>query len=178
MATLLAPTAFAAFQAAGGAIYTADVNAVISNVAQADVNSLIAGGCFTAPTSAHNLTVGNITITSHQYDDGGADVVGAAGANNGTSPPAPVMTGCRDGKGKITFGSGGTAAAGAQVVVTFTTAYASAPIVVLTAGNTATQALGLYASSVTTTGFTVSTTSAPTSSQANTVYVVNYVVVQ
>jgi hypothetical protein len=61
------------------------------------------------------------------------------------------------------------------VVVTFGTAFAAAPIVVLTARNTATQALGLYVSSVGTTGFTISTTSAPTASQGGTVYSVGFI---
>lgn len=178
MATLHAPAAFASFQSRDGKNYTADANGTISGIDQADVNSLMAGGCFPPPTANHNETFGTVTIASHLIGNGGVDVVGAAGANNGTSPPAPVMTGCRDSKGKITFGSGGSSAAGAQVVVTFTTAYGAAPVITLTAGNSVTQALGLYVSSVSTTAFTVSTTNAPTASQANTVYVVYYHVIQ
>lgn len=98
----------------------------------------------------------------------------AAGANNGTTPPAPTDVGANDSRGVVLFGSGATPAAGAQVVVSFAVAYAAAPVVVLTAGNAATQALGLFVSSVGTGGFTVSTVSAPTASQAATVYSVAF----
>lgn len=113
---------------------------------------------------------------------GGPAPTAAAGANNGTTPPAPVLTaGLNDTRGNITFGSGGTPAAGAQVVVTFNSAVAAeingTPVVVVPPKNTATQALGLYVSSVSNSGFTISTTNAPTASQANTVYSVDYVVI-
>ena len=106
----------------------------------------------------------------------------AAGANNGTSPPAPVVsTAAIDVRGNITFGSGATPAAGAQCVVTNNSGVAAelqgTPAVVLVPKNTATQALGLYVSSVANTGFTISTTSAPAASQANTVYSVDYVII-
>jgi hypothetical protein len=93
----------------------------------------------------------------------------AAGANAGSSPPAPVKTNCSDVSGKITFGTGTGPAAGAQAVITFNTAYANAPTVVLTPINSASAALNLYVSSTTTT-FTVSCVNAPSASQANTVY--------
>ena len=106
----------------------------------------------------------------------------AAGANNGTSPPAPVVaTAAIDTRGNITFGSGSSPAAGAQVVVTINANEAAelqgTPSVILTPKNTATQALGLYVSAVSTTAFTVSTTNAPTASQANTVYSFDYVLI-
>lgn len=102
----------------------------------------------------------------------------AAGANNGTSPPAPVSTGCNDQVGTITFGSGGSSAAGAQVVVTFSGAWTAAPkAVVVTPNNDATQQLGLYVAAPTTTAFTLSTHGAPTASQPNTTYSFSYVVI-
>lgn len=93
----------------------------------------------------------------------------AAGANAGSSPPAPVKTNCSDVSGKITFGTGTTPAAGAQAVITFNTAYATAPTVVLTPINPTSAALNLYVATTTTT-FTVSCVNAPSASQANTVY--------
>ena len=105
----------------------------------------------------------------------------AAGANAGTAPPAPVVTaGATDTRGNITFGTGTTPAAGAQVVVTFNagSAYPVIPVgIMFNALNTATQALGLYVTSITTTGFTLSCTTAPAASQANTIYSFNYLVV-
>lgn len=102
----------------------------------------------------------------------------AAGANAGTSPPAPVLTaGNNDERGTFTFGTGTSAAAGAQVVVTFgTTSFGSAPKVFLSPNNTATQALGLYVSARSATGFTISSTNAPASSQANTIFSADYLV--
>lgn len=109
----------------------------------------------------------------------------AAGANNGTSPPAPTLvTGASDYSGAVNFGSGTTPAAGAQVVVTFGTPWQGvgasasklAPTVFLTSGNSGTGALGaLSVSSVTNTGFTINCATAPAGSQSVGTYVVNYV---
>lgn len=109
---------------------------------------------------------------------GGAAPGAAAGANNGGSPPAPtVVVGSTDGRGSIQFGSGSAPAAGEQVVVTFASAYASAPVVMLSAGNAATDALGaLYPAQVTTTGFRVRTTAAPAASQGGSTFMVQYTV--
>ena len=98
----------------------------------------------------------------------------AAGANAGTSPPAPVgNAACDDRKGSLTFGTGTGPAAGAQAVVTFNQAYAAAPFVVLEPINSATAALLPYVTA-TAGGFTVNFQTAPAASQANTVYGVNY----
>jgi hypothetical protein len=92
----------------------------------------------------------------------------AAGANNGTSPPAPtVVTGSTDGRGSIQFGSGGTPAIGEQVAVTFASAYSSPPVVSVSGGTAATDALGaLYPAQVSTTGFRVRCTATPAGTQA------------
>lgn len=59
-----------------------------------------------------------------------------------SSTAAPVVTaGATDTRGKITFGTGTGPAAGAQVVVTFATAYAAAPYATITPLNAATAAL-------------------------------------
>jgi hypothetical protein len=102
----------------------------------------------------------------------------AAGANAGTSPPAPVIVG-DDSKGEITFGTGTSAAAGAQVAVTFNTPYTpgTTPRPVISPANAATAALLPYISAQSATGFTVSVQGSPSSSQASTVYAFNYIVI-
>jgi hypothetical protein len=103
----------------------------------------------------------------------------ATGANNGTTPPTPTLTtGSTDQRGQVKFGTGSSATAGAQVVITFTKAYTSAPLTVeLTGTNAATAALVLYAT-VTTTTLTINTQAIPTSSQGATTFVVDYFVEQ
>lgn len=99
----------------------------------------------------------------------------AAGGNAGTGPPAPVVpTGSNDGSGIITFGTGTLPAAGVLVVVTFGKAWTvpggGAPHVVVSPQNSATQALGVFPSGISPTGFNLSSASAPAASQGNTVY--------
>jgi hypothetical protein len=98
----------------------------------------------------------------------------AAGANAGTTPPVPVLVaGSNDSRGRVTFGTGATPAAGAMVTVTFSNPYAAIPFVIVAQG-TATGSGAIYVSNVTAAGFTVGFTTAPTASQANTVYGFNY----
>jgi hypothetical protein len=102
----------------------------------------------------------------------------AAGAGAGTAPPAPVVTaGATDTRGNVTFGTGTAPAAGAQVVVTFASAFASAPLVVVTPTTALTVPLNLYVAS-TTSNFTVNAQTAPAASQGNTVYGFNYFLMQ
>ena len=115
------------------------------------------------------VTGGNLVTLGHIGSESQNAPTAAAGANAGTSPPAPVLTGCTDLAGKITFGTGTSPAAGAQAIVTFNVAYASAPKVVITPINSASALLNLYVSS-TTTNFTVSSVNAPSASQGNTIY--------
>lgn len=97
----------------------------------------------------------------------------AAGANAGTAPPAPVLVaGSNDSRGRVTFGTGATPAAGAMVVVTFSNPYQTAPFVVASQGTV--TGSGAFVSNVTTTGFTFGFATAPAASQANTVYAFNY----
>jgi hypothetical protein len=96
-----------------------------------------------------------------------------AGANNGTGPPAPVISvDSSDDRGSLTFGSGTTPAIGAQVVVSFTQPKDPnrLPLIQLTETTTAFSALQPAVTSVTANGFTVSTAVAPAGSQAATVY--------
>ncbi len=103
----------------------------------------------------------------------------AAGANAGTGPPAPVVTAnSTDVAGSITFGTGTTPAAGAQVVVTFAQAFGAAPLgVVITPINNASAALQLNVSATAVGTFTVGCNTAPAGSQANTIYGFRYIVV-
>lgn len=99
----------------------------------------------------------------------------AAGANAGTTPPAPVVTaGSNDTRGGITFGTGATPAAGVMVQVTFGTPYAAAPFIGLDASTAAASPLFLYVTNITTTGFQIALNAAPAASQANTTYGVQY----
>jgi hypothetical protein len=116
-----------------------------------------------------NTTCGDLTVLNHIVSTGaGNSPTAAAGANNGTSPPAPVISGS-DVSGKITFGSGTSPAAGSQVVATFAASYTNARVVI-TAINSASASLNLYVSAITSTTFTVSSVNAPSASQGNTVY--------
>jgi len=103
----------------------------------------------------------------------------AALTNNGTSPPSPTFSslGGTDIRGIVRFGSGGSPSSGDQVSVTFTKTYASAPIVTITPQNAATAALGLYVSSVATTGFNIAAQTAPSASQGGTIYNAAFIVI-
>ena len=97
----------------------------------------------------------------------------AAGAGAGGSPPAPVVSvDSADGRGTVTFGSGTTPAGGVAVTVTFTTARDPnrLPCIQITETTVALSALNPAVTSITSTGFSVSTNTALTASQANTVY--------
>jgi hypothetical protein len=118
---------------------------------------------------------GDIAFLGHIGSLGLNIPAAAAGANAGGGPPTPVKTGCSDAAGKITFGTGTVPAAGDQCDITFNTAYANAPKVVLTPINSATAALNLYVTS-TVNGFNVSCVNAPSASQANTIYGFFYLV--
>ena len=87
-------------------------------------------------------TVRLFTATGHigTAIKNGGTISGAAGANAGTGPPTPVMTaGSSDTQGQVTFGTGTSAVAGSMAVITFSTAYTAAPIVVVTAATLAPQ---------------------------------------
>lgn len=116
---------------------------------------------------------GNLQVLHHIASVQANAPTAAAGANAGTSPPAPVLTNCSDLDGKISFGTGTTPAIGAQVVLTFNKAYAVAPKVIFTPINDATAALRWNVASTTTT-FTYNVGVAPAASQANTVYGFHY----
>lgn len=143
-------------------------------------NVYLPPGTYTfTPVSANGPAV-TVVVPASSTVVVGYTPTAAAGANAGTSPPAPVVTaGASNVRGNITFGTGTTPAAGAQVVVTFAPAgaYATAPLVQATWANSGSAALGaVTVSGVTTTQFTVNCQTAPAASQANTVYSVNFLV--
>jgi hypothetical protein len=139
--------------------------------------TLTIGGALTVTTGGAAIT-GALSATGH-ISGTSTGVAAAAGANAGTSPPAPVLAaGSSDTAGNGTFGTGTTPAAGAQVGITFGTSYGSyAPGVSVQPSNAAAAALGLYPSAVTGTGFTVSCTGTPTGSEPNTTYAFTYLAV-
>jgi hypothetical protein len=121
---------------------------------------------------------GDINTARHFLGSSASAPGAAAGAGAGTSPPAPVVAAtANDTRGSLTWGTGTTPAAGNQVAVTFATAYAAAPVVMLTETNAVTSALAPYVTSVGTTGFTIATQGAPAASQGNTTYGIAWMVI-
>lgn len=131
----------------------------------------IGGGSFT----------GTVNFGRHWH--GVTTVIAAvASAGAGTSPPAPVVTqGSTDLAGTVTWGTGTLPNTQAQLSVTFGTAWTipggGGPHVVVTPINSATQALGLYVTGISPTGFQVNVASAPAASQGASTYQFSYVVV-
>jgi hypothetical protein len=101
-------------------------------------------------------------------------VTATMGAAAGTTPPAAVVTGCNDVRGTLTFGTGTTPGTGTLITVTFPTAFAAAPTATISPANSATQALGLYIVSTSTTTLVVGCATAPAASQGNTTYALSY----
>ncbi len=142
---------------------------------------LLSGGVAGTDEVAWFDQQGSFNLTGHWH---GQKLVptAAAGANAGTSPPAPVVTqGTTDLAGTITFGTGSGPAAGLLVTVTFGRAWTipggGAMHVVLTPNNAATQALGIWCSNKSPTAFSLSTANAPAASQGNTVYSFDFIAV-
>lgn len=135
-------------------------------------------GSFWVPSGGKGIpTVTYQPGTIGVLDVATADATAAAGANAGTTPPAPVVDGTTS-RGNVTWGSGSTPAAGAQVAITYGVAdLYQVPRVTLTPRNPATFDLGLIVTGTAKTGFTISTKNAPTASQANTVYSADWVAI-
>lgn len=162
-----------------GCLLPSDVPFTLTNYADIRLT-----GCFYPDASGHAVRIPDGRVVA------GANMAPAvaAGANAGTPPPAPVIAvGSCDSRGHGTFGTGASPAAGSQVGVTFSAPFlpSEAPEVHAYPTNAAAGALGLYATLTTgtvngatvVTGFLVNATSAPTASQANTVYGYGYQVV-
>lgn len=100
----------------------------------------------------------------------------AVGAGAGTAPPTPVRTG-GDVYGTVTWGTGTGPTTGAQWTLTFAMPFTvTGARILLSCGNAATWAIQPYVSASSNTTFTISCGVAPTASQANTVYKVDYFV--
>lgn len=99
----------------------------------------------------------------------------AAGAQAGASPPSPVVSGGLL-AGHVTWGTGTTSGAGIQAVISAAIGdkYQTLRVIVMPT-NSATQALNIYASGQSATGFNIACRSAPTDSQANTVYAADWI---
>ena len=125
----------------------------LDNTGAGNMNVLINGA---TSTTNSRLTVDDGHWTSQQTTAPGA---AAAGANVATA----VLANETDVAGFINITTSGTPAAGAQATVTFNAAYATAPIVVLTAANGAGAGIGAYVTRTTTT-FTVNFIGVPAAS--------------
>lgn len=126
-------------------------------------------------------TIGDVQLDRHLVASNslsGAPALAALTAN-GTTPPSPAFssTGGTDVRGAVLFGSGTSPSTGDQVSITFSNAYSNAPIVVIEPQNATTAALGLYASSVSTTGFNIAVQNAPSASQSGTTYSASFVAI-
>lgn len=151
----------------GQSFIVSEWNNQASNFPAANVYSLNTNVTFGAIKSQNSIQ------TALHLGSFGATVAAAAGANAGASPPAPVVTRATDLSGTCTFGTGTLPAAGAQVVVTFASAYANAPSVVIVPNNSLTAALTLYVT-ILAGSFTVNCVNAPAASQGNTTYSFTY----
>jgi hypothetical protein len=129
--------------------------------------------------AAGGTVTGNLTVNAH-LQFGGQTPQAVAGGQAGSSPPSPVMTtGSNDGAGNVTFGSGTGPTTGTQVAVTYFTPWVipggGAPHIVITPTNAASQALGLYISGMSPTGFNISSAGTPAATQSNSTYSVNFI---
>jgi hypothetical protein len=115
---------------------------------------------------------GDVTFSGHVVPSYGNSGTLTAGAQAGTSPPAPHQEGrSSDCVIAMTFGTGSAPAAGEMVVVTFSSLFhANVPFMTLTPRNPATVDLGLYVSNESETAVSIMARNAPAASQANTVY--------
>lgn len=127
-----------------------------------------------APGTWVNVTPGNGV---HANWKGGTAPTPSAGANAGTSPPVPTMdSGSNDQRGGVLWGTGTSATAGPQVVVTFAVAYATAPFVVVAARSGLTYNSGLFVTTGTT-SFTISAAANPLPSQVSGAYTAQFLVI-
>ncbi|HVC68354.1 MAG TPA: hypothetical protein VND44_12225 [Acidimicrobiales bacterium] len=97
-------------------------------------------------------------------------VTAAAGVPAGTTPPTPVVAASSTiARGSLTCGTGTNASTGVLVSVTFGSTLPSTPVVNIAPTTLALASLAPAVTATSTTGFSVSST-APGSSQGNTVY--------
>ncbi len=142
----------------------------------ADVPSAVAYG--TAAQGQATYATGSSTAVWAYSPWDATTVTAAAGAGAGTTPPAPVVGTTPAAtmiRGTVTWGTGTTTSAAAQIAVTYGSTFPSTPVVTFCPTTTATGTLETFLTSVGTTGFTISCVVAPTQSQGNTVYGISYI---
>lgn len=152
---------------------------LIIGAIRASTDEVLASGVYDIEVAANAV---HTTVIAPSFDtqinfngSSGAQVIGAppgpapqaaAGAGAGASAPAPVVTPASDNRsGLITFGTGTSPEAGWQVAVTFGSAFATLPSVMITPANGPTAGLLCAVESVTVDGFALSTGNAPSASQ-------------
>lgn len=136
---------------------------------------------WSTPTGSRHLKNDLSVEGSGYYDFSATAYMLAPRPGAGTSPPTPALaaTTMGDHSGSLTFGTGTTPAAGQMVRVT---PHQTRPIsrVLLTAGNAATAALGLYVtknvSGSNITSFDICAANAPADSQPVTTYALDFAV--
>jgi hypothetical protein len=155
------------------------------NVTTAVAFGTVAGSCRVASEMNGSITPYTGTPPGiYRYTRGGVEYrvqggsapAGAAVTANGTSPPAPTVTG-NDQRGSVSFGSGTGPTTGTQVTLTFASAtgwVTTAPYVQLQALNAATTALQPYVASCTATVLSIGFGVAPTAGQAVGTYKLGY----
>jgi hypothetical protein len=124
----------------------------------------IPGGTYTGSVNFARHIHGTVTLPTL-----------AVSAGAGSNPPTPaVTTGSTDLGGTITWGTGTSPNTQTQLAVTFgvpwTIPGGGGPHVVVTPINSATQALGLYVSGISPTGFNVNVASSPAAGQGASTY--------
>lgn len=127
---------------------------------------------------ADQSAAGIPVVRAGNSGNGGSGVTATAGANNGTTPPAPTISGSDRG-GLVSCGSGAAPAVGKQVVVQFAVPKSAAPKgVTVSGGSGGSAALQPFVANadITANGFTISTNVAPAASQAAGTYSFDYTV--
>jgi hypothetical protein len=130
---------------------------------------------FDVPALAdRRMTQPNLPNGWQVLNTAGAVVTAAAGANAGSTPPAPVLVSGQFGpySGSVTCGTGTGSTAGALVKVN--AAPGNHYIINITPTNTATAALGTPYATKTSSYFTINVPNAPTDGQPNTTYAYDY----
>ena len=127
-----------------------------------------AGGTFTGSVNFGRHIHGVTTV-----------IAATASAGAGTNPPNPVVTqGSTDLGGSVSWGTGTLPNTQAQLSIAFgqpwTIPGGGGPHVVVTPTNAATQALGLFVTGISPTGFQVNVASTPAGSQGASTYAFCY----
>jgi hypothetical protein len=142
---------------------------IISTVTQATINSFPQGALMLGAGATQNtntlLTLKNGHLTSQQTTAPTSALQTGAGTT-----ASRTLTRCTDVAGNISITTNGSGiAAGAQLIVTFNKAYATAPVVTLTPNNANATGVAAYVTSATTT-FTINFNTAGGAGNAHAFY--------